>query len=116
MTVAKHIAISPCATTLVAWRDRPRVEKIHFSNGLDGERQNTAQQEGFASAKLARAQLCRNETIDVAPVWEEPRWVPAFVAQLLAQAMNANDVQAPSAAPAYRDSTPQVALFYDRDA
>jgi hypothetical protein len=97
----------------VAWRSRPRVEKIHLSNGLDGERQNTPQQDDFASAKLARMPLSRNETIDVAPIWEEPRLVPAFVTQLLAQVMDERAPEAKSAASAYRNSAPKIALLYD---
>lgn len=114
MTVAKHIAISASAAIPVAWRSRPRVEKIHLSNGLDGERHNTPQQDDFASAKLARAQLCRNETIDVAPDWEDQRLVPAFVAQLLAQVMDGAETI--SAASPYGNSAPKVALLYDRSA
>jgi hypothetical protein len=115
MTVAKPFAITSSAAIPVAWRSRARVEKIHLSNGLDGERHDAPQQDGFAAAKLARTQLCRNETIDIAPVWEEQRLVPAFVAQLLAQVMNGGAAPADSASRAYRNSAPQIARLYDRE-
>lgn len=116
MTIAKPFAIA-CATTVpVVWRSRSRVEKIHTSNELHGERDGAAPREDFASAKLARRKLCRNETESVAPNWDEERLVPAFVTQLLAQVMT-GAAATPSAVSAYwRSDAPKIALLCDREA
>jgi len=116
MTVGKPFAIASSAATVVAWRSRPRVERIHLSNELDGKRHGAPQQDDFASAKAMRTQLSRNETVDVAPIREEQRLVPAFVTQLLAQVMSDGGAAAISAAAAYRNSLPKIALLCDRDA
>ncbi|HEY7976776.1 MAG TPA: hypothetical protein VID67_01170 [Rhizomicrobium sp.] len=117
MTIGKPFAIA-CATTVpVVWRSRPRVEKIHHSNELDGERDGAAAREDFASAKLARQKLCRNETEAVAPNWDEERLVPTFVTQILAQAMNVAGPATPSTVCAYwRGDAPKVALLCDHEA
>lgn len=116
MTVAKPFAISSSTATLVAWRDRARVEKIHVSNKLDGKRRDAPGRDDFTSPNFSRAQLCRSETVDVAPIREEePRLVPTFVTQLLAQIMDGNDAATMSAAAAYRNGLPKIALLCDRD-
>ena len=115
MTVAKPFAITSSTATAVAWRDRVRVEKIHLSNKLDGKRRDTQGQDELASPNTAHAQLCRSETADVAPIREEPRLVPSFVTQLLAQLMDHHEIAANSAAAAYRNGLPKIALLCDRD-
>lgn len=114
MTLVKPFAITACAAVPVAWKSPARVEKIRLSNALDGERQDAQQQEDFASAKLARAKLSRNETIDVVPGQDERRLVPTFVTQVLAQAMPGHSADARSALLAYRKGAAKVALVYDR--
>jgi hypothetical protein len=116
MTVGKPFAIASSTATVVAWRDRPRVERIHLSNKLDGKRRDAPGQDDFASPNTARAKLCRSETADVAPIREEPRLVPAFVTQLLAQIMETREAATNSAAAAYRNGLPKIALLCDRDA
>ena len=115
MTLVKPFAITSRAAVPAAWKSPARVEKIRLSNALDGERHDTQRQEDFASAKLARTKLSRNETIDVVPGQDERRLVPTFVTQVLAQAMPGHSADARSALLAYRKGAPQIAWICDRD-
>jgi hypothetical protein len=115
MLIAKPIAIVSSPAVAGAWSGRARVEKASQSNRFDGERHSAPQDGDFASAKLARTQLSRNETADVEPDRDDQRLVPAFVTQLLAQVMNGGYGQPASAASAYRNRAPQIALVCDRD-
>ena len=116
MTLVKPFAITSSAATPVAWRNRPRVEKISLSSELDGERGSAQQQEDFASAKSARAQLFHNRTIETAPERPDLRLMPAFVTQVLAQITARPGADAALALPAYRSGMAKIALVYDRDA
>lgn len=116
MTIGKPFAIVSATTAPVVWRSRPRVEKIHTSNELHGEQQNAREREDFASAKLARQNLCRNETEIVAPNWDEQRLVPAFVTQLLGQMMKSTEPDASTVSAYWRGDAPKVALLCDHDA
>jgi hypothetical protein len=115
MTLVKPFAITPCTAVPVAWKSPARVEKIRLSNALDGERHEAQQQEDFAAAKLARAKLSRNETMDAVSERDERRLVPTFVTQVLAQAMPGHSADARSALLAYRKGTAQIVPVYDRD-
>lgn len=116
MTLVKPFAITSSTAVPAMWKNPARVEKIRLSNAPDGERHSAPQQEDFASAKLARVKLSRNETIEVVPERDERRLVPAFVTQVLAQAMPGRAADAPSVLLAYRNGAAQIALVYDRDA
>ena len=115
MTLVKLFAMTPSTALSASWKNTARVEKIHLSNALDGKRRDAQQQENFASAKLARVGVSRNETMDDVPERDERRLVPTFVAQVLAQAMPGHSVDARSALLAYRNGTAQVTRLNDRD-
>ena len=114
MTLVKSFAITAATAVPVAWKSPARVEKIQLSNAPDGERDDARQQEDFASAKLARTRLSRNETTGAVPVEDERRLVPTFVTQVLAQALPGHSADARSALLAYRNGASQVAPVYDR--
>ena len=115
MTPVKSFAITSCAAVPAPWKNIARVEKIQLSNAPDGKRRDAQRQEDFAAAKLARAKLSRDETMDVVPDQDERRLVSAFVTQVLAQAMPGHSADARSALLAYRGGAAQVAAVCDRD-
>ena len=91
------------------------VGKANSSRDLDGE---CAGDDAFRSTPHSdrrRTAQSHNGTTEYAPLWNGPRLRPAFVAQVLGQAMTEDRVCALSLAPAaYRQSGAQIppgALF-----
>ncbi|HSM97365.1 MAG TPA: hypothetical protein VLT91_15080 [Rhizomicrobium sp.] len=115
MTLVRSFSTVAATAVPVAWKSLARVEKIRLSNAPDGERRDAQQQEEFATARLARARLSRDETTGVVPEQDERRLVSTFVAQVLAQVMPGHSADARSALFAYRNGAAQIAPVYDRD-
>src|SRR5690242_2219382 len=108
MSDSTAIAVASTAATFVALRRAPRVEKTRFSNGLHGERHETAERDGQLRAKAARVSLSHNETVVPSHDWIEDNLVPGFVAQVIAQVTQEEATVAPSALAAYRSGTAQI--------
>ena len=117
MTAIDTFAIASRTTLPALRRNPPRVEKVRYANGLDGE-QTASQQHPPKNAPCNDERvLSRNETVQDATDWNAVRLVPAFVTQVLAQVLTEGAEPPLSALQAYvRDTHIPAALVYDRDA
>ena len=112
-------AIIPLETGITGGSGAPAlslraVKKPSASSALGHERPDAdCDKERPAPAPRA-ACLCRDDTPGFDPFWDGPRLVPAFVAQLLGQAMPERRDGATVETPYGRAVSPRKALLLDR--
>ena len=70
-------------------------EKTGFSADPRGKQEDKPQPRRQAAPHLTISLLCRSETGASDPVWDGPRLVPAFAAQLIGQMMPSAEQAAP---------------------
>jgi hypothetical protein len=101
-------------TGLKALAAPPRaIEKSSPSSALGHERQSFNQDGEKAVPRLQVELVSQDETRAFDPFWDAPRLMPAFVAQVMGQAMPERRGTAASAQTAY-GSVPRKALLLDR--
>jgi hypothetical protein len=89
------------------------VEKSSASNHLGDRTPDSAQAEPKATPRLQVELVCQGETPAFDPIWDAPRLVPSFVAQLLGQVMPERR-ETVAVETAYGTAVPRQALLVDR--
>ena len=91
------------------------VEKTKTRRQFDGEYATRQQARTCAAQHSAARAPYQYGTDDHASFWNGPRLMPAFAAQVLAQAMNKPRAQDPSAHAAYRGRAVRSAPLFDEN-
>jgi hypothetical protein len=91
-----------------------RCEKPSGSSILDGKRQDFNHDDQKPSRALQVELVCQEETRAFDPFWDGPRLMPAFVAQLMGQAIVERRDSSVSVETAYGSLHPRKALLLDR--
>ena len=89
------------------------VEKSSPSNHLGGQTPDFAQADSKSPPRLQVELVSQDETRTFDPIWDGPRLVPSFVAQLLGQVMP-DRRETVSVETAYGTAVPRQALLVDR--
>jgi hypothetical protein len=92
-----------------------RCEKTSGSSALGGEQPNLDGEHEKPAPRLQVELVCQDETPGFDPIWDAPRLLPTFVAQLMGQVMFERRDTRVSVETAYgsiRD--PRMALLVDR--
>jgi hypothetical protein len=113
MTTIAAYPLLTCAQTKRSWSDARAVEKSSAQQKFQGEYETGDAPQSPKIAQTAKRALCQFETQDHASLWNGPRLRPAFVAQVLGQAMNTAEVSAPRAQAAYRGLAIRTAAILD---
>ena len=90
------------------------IQKASASSALGGEKPETDGDQAKPASENQVERLYRDETSRFDPFWDGPRLVPAFVAQLLGQAMPERRETAMIETPYGRAVSPRKALLLDR--
>jgi hypothetical protein len=90
------------------------VKKASTSSALGREKPDADRGEEKPAPVPQALHLCRDETPSFDPFWDGPRLVPAFVAQLLGQAMPERRDNAMVETAYGRAVSPRKALLLDR--
>lgn len=115
MTTIAAYPLLTCAQTKRSWSDARAARKSSAQQQFHGEYESADAKRSPKIAQMATRALCQFETQDHASLWNGPRLRPAFVAQVLGQAMNTAEVSAPRAQAAYRGSAVRpIAIFDER--
>jgi hypothetical protein len=103
-------------TGLKTWAALPlRCEKPSGSSDLGQERPEFNADDREAPAALRVELVCQDETPRFDPLWDGPRLLPTFAAQLIGQAMLDRRDPAACVETAYgRIGAPRMALLMDR--
>jgi len=103
-------------TGLKTWAALPRrCEKSSGSNALDHEEPDFNADDREVPAALRVELVCQDETPRFDPLWDGPRLLPTFAAQLIGQAMLDRRDPAACVETAYgRIGAPRKALLLDR--
>lgn len=102
-------------TGLKALAAPPRaIEKSSASSALGHERQSFNQEGEKAVPRLQVELVYQDETRAFDPFWDAPRLMPAFVAQVMGQAMPERRAIGVSMQAAYGSAAPRKALLLDR--
>jgi hypothetical protein len=102
-------------TGLKALAASPRaIERSSASSALGHERRSFNQDGEKAVPHLQVELVSQDETRAFDPFWDAPRLMPAFVAQVMGQAMPQRRGTAASAQTAYGSVPPRKALLLDR--
>lgn len=89
------------------------VEKTSPSSHLGNQTPDFAQADAKSPPRLQVELVCQDETAAFDPIWDGPRLVPSFVAQLLGQVMP-DRRETVSVETAYGTAVPRQALLVDR--
>jgi len=90
------------------------VEKASPSSGLNDGPKDFSQKRDRESAPLRVELVCQDETAAFDPLWDGPRLLPSFVAQVLGQALPHRNHTGARAQTAYLTAAPQAARVIDR--
>lgn len=90
------------------------VEKIRPRAEFNGERERRGEPRSWICLPYERPAACQSGTVDDGSYWDGPRLKSEFAAQVLGQAMPANETK-PSAARAYRRSQFVLLPLFDEN-
>ena len=91
-----------------------RCEKPSNSSALGRERQNLNGGNEKSPPRLQVELVCQEGTGNFDPIWDAPRLLPTFVAQLMGQVMADRRDAGVSVETAYGSAAPRKALLLDR--
>ena len=114
MTTIATYPLLTSAQTKRSWLDARGVEKSSAQRQFDGEYDADDVPRSTKIPQRSTRGLCQFETEDHASFWNGPRLRPAFAAQVLGQAMNAEQNSAPRVQAAYRGFAARpIAIFVE---
>ena len=90
------------------------VEKIRPRAEFNGEREDHRDPQSWICVPYERPAACQSGTVDDGSYWDGPRLKPEFAAQVLGQALPANEAKA-SASTAYRRPAPVLVPLLDKN-
>lgn len=90
------------------------IEKSSLSSHLDQHAQDGRKPEPKNIPRIQVELVSHSETTAFDPLWDGPRLVPSFVAQVLAQAMPDNRERDMTVETAYGTAAPRLSLLVDR--
>jgi hypothetical protein len=91
-----------------------RCEKPSRSSILDGKRQGFNHEDQKSPPPVRVELVCQDETRAFDPIWDGPRLLPAFAAQLMGQLIVERRDSSVSVETAYGSAQPRKALVLDR--
>lgn len=90
------------------------IEKPSLSNHLGSQARDGRQPEAKNIPRIQVELVSHSETTAFDPLWDGPRLVPSFVAQVLAQTMPDNSERDMTVETAYGTAAPRRSLLVDR--
>lgn len=118
--MVRHMRVNGPLTAIAAGSARASalelraIEKSSLSSHLGQQTQHGRQPDAKNIPPLQVELVSHSETTAFDPLWDGPRLVPSFVAQVLAQAMPNSGEQDMTVETAYGTAAPRLSLLVDR--